>query len=86
MKTAVMEKVSFLISKKKKKNNIGTDIEEAIIHSRCHFSQSRAVLVEATGKIKGVAEKTRLVIRGTVRRVKLLFFVKSKNNIKNKLD
>jgi hypothetical protein len=64
------------IQKKKKKNNIGTpiDIEEAIIHSRCHFSQSRAVLVEATGKIKGVAEKTRLVIRGTVRRVKLLFF------------
>jgi hypothetical protein len=39
MKTAVMEKVSFLISKKKK-NNIGTDIEEAIIHSRCHFPQS----------------------------------------------
>jgi hypothetical protein len=31
--------------------------------------------VEATGKIKGVAEKTRLVIRGTVRRVKLLFFL-----------
>jgi hypothetical protein len=71
-----MEKVSFCVSKKKKKNNIGTpiDIEEAIIHSRCHFSQSRAVLVEATGKIKGVAEKTRLVIRGTVRRVKLFFF------------
>jgi len=41
MKTAVMEKVSFCISKKKK-NNIGTpiDIEEAIIQSRCHFSQS----------------------------------------------